>query len=174
MPAVIDKPSQLFFAIAETLRGAGLGLKVGSHQDFDGLLDQAWVLMAIERDAPGMRSQEGRIAHVLTISLQAVAAVGVERSGFEACDLASVLKDLATDNRWGLPAAQCDLPMNLEGLTSTLIRGEQQHAAWTLSFTQTLYLGQPLLDDPTGIPKFARTWEVSNIDDPDQYQALEG
>jgi hypothetical protein len=64
--------------------------------------------------------------------------------------------------------------MNLEGLPSTLIRGEQQHAAWTLSFTQTLYLGQPLLDDPTGIPKFARTWEVSNIDDPDQYQALEG
>jgi hypothetical protein len=174
MPAVIDKPSQLFFAIAETLRGAGLGLKVGSHQDFDGLLDQPWVLIAIERDAPGMRSQEGRVAHVLTVSLQAVAAVGGERSGFEACDLACALKDLATDNRWGLPAAQCDLPMNLEGLPSTLIRGEQQHAVWTLSFTQTLYLGQPLLDDPTGIPKFARTWEVSNIDDPDQYQALEG
>lgn len=81
MPAVIDKPSQLFFAIAETLRGAGLGLKVGSHQDFDGLLDQAWVLMAIERDAPGMRSQEGRIAHVLTVSLQAVAAVGASGPG---------------------------------------------------------------------------------------------
>jgi hypothetical protein len=31
-----------------------------------------------------------------------------------------------------------------------------------------------LLEDPLGIPKFARTWEVSNIDDPDQYTALEG
>ena len=35
------------------------------------------------------------------------------------------------------------------------------------------YLGPTLLDDPLGTPKFARTWEVSDIDDPDQYTALE-
>ncbi|MGE7959428.1 hypothetical protein ACQKQA_23120 [Pseudomonas sp. NPDC089530] len=174
MPAVIDKPSQLFFAIAETLRGAGLGLKVGRHQDFDGVLEQAWVLIALERNAPGIRSPEGRNAHVLTVALQGVAAVGAGHSGFAACDLIGALKGLATDNRWGLPAAQCDLPVNIDGVPSTLVRGEQQYAAWTLSFTQTLYLGPPLLDDPIGIPKFARAWEVTNIDDPDQYQALEG
>ncbi|OLF55397.1 hypothetical protein [Pseudomonas chlororaphis] len=172
MPALIDKPSQLLFAIAQTLRGAGLGLKVGSPADFDGVLDQAWVLIAFERNAPGIRSQEGRSAHVLTVSLQGVTGVG--GSGFEAGDLASALKNLALDNRWGLPAAQCDLPANLDALPSTVVRGDRQYPAWTLSFTQTLYLGQPLLDDPTGTPKFARTWEVSNIDDPDQYQALEG
>lgn len=174
MSAVIDRPSQLFLAIAETLRGAGLGLKVGRHQDFDGGLEQAWVLIAIERNAPGIRSQEGRNAHVLSISLQGVAAAGAEYSGFEACDLACVLKNLVTDNRWGLPAGQCDLPMTVDGVPSTVIHGEQPYAAWTLSFTQALYLGPPLLDDPGGVAKFARTWEVSNIDDPDQYQALEG
>ena len=52
-------------------------------------------------------------------------------------------------------------------------RADQQYKTWTLTFTQTLYLGPTLLDDPLGTPKFARTWEVSNIDDPDQYTALE-
>ena len=58
-------------------------------------------------------------------------------------------------------------------LAVMLIRTEQPYKAWTLSFNQTLYLGPTLLDDPLGIPKFARTWEVSNIDDPDQYTTLE-
>jgi hypothetical protein len=42
-----------------------------------------------------------------------------------------------------------------------------------VSFTQTLYLGPSLLEDPTGTPLFAHTWEVSDIDDPDQYRPLQ-
>ncbi|WP_431080355.1 hypothetical protein [Pseudomonas thivervalensis] len=170
MPVLIEKPSQLFFAIAQTLRITYPTLKVGSPQDFDGSDDQPWVLIAIERDAPGHRANDGRIAHVLTVSLQVVMAV----PGWEACDLAAELKQLVMDNRWGLSGDQCDLPMELDGLPSTFINPTRQYTAWTLSFSQTLYLGSTLLDDPLGIPKFARTWEVSNIDDPDQYTALEG
>jgi hypothetical protein len=171
MPAVIEKPSQLFSAISETLRITIAGLNVGSHQDFDGTGDQPWVLIVIERDAPGNRANDGRIAHVLTISLQVV--LPRTGTGLAACDLASELKNLVTDNRWNLSGDQCDLPMNIEGIPSTFISGTQEYNAWTVSFTQTLYLGLLLLDDPLGIPKFARTWEVSNIDDPDQYTALE-
>ncbi|WLG85978.1 hypothetical protein PSH97_05480 [Pseudomonas cucumis] len=169
MPAVIEKPSQLFSAIAETLRTAIPGLKVGSHQDFDGTVDLPWVLIAIERDAPGNRANDGRIAHVLTISLQVVLA----SAGLAACDLASELKNLVTDNRWNLSGDQCDLPMNIDGIPSTFISETREYTAWTVSFTQILHLGPTLLEDPLGIPKFARTWEVSNIDDPDQYTALE-
>lgn len=169
MPVVIEKPSQLFSAIAQTLRTAIPGLKVGTHQDFDGTVDQPWVLIAIERDAPGNRANDGRIAHVLTISLQVV----LPGTGLAACDLASELKNLVADNRWNLPGDQCDLPMNIEGIPSTFINEARDYTAWTVSFTQTLYLGPTLLEDPVGIPKFARTWEVSNIDDPDQYTALE-
>ncbi|HJR29344.1 MAG TPA: hypothetical protein VJ889_11560 [Pseudomonas sp.] len=170
MPAVIEKPSQLFSAIAETLRTAIPGLKVGSHQDFDGTVDLPWVLIAIERDAPGVRANDGRIAYVLTVSLQVV----LPGAGLAACDLASELKSLVVDNRWKLPGEQCDLPMNIDGIPSTFTGDARVYTAWTVSFTQTLYLGPMLLDDPLGIPKFARTWEVSNIDDPDQYTALEG
>ncbi|RON01818.1 hypothetical protein BK659_25230 [Pseudomonas brassicacearum] len=169
-PRVIDKPSELFFAIGEALRLAYPGLKVGGYQDFDGVVDDAWVLIAIERDAPGTRANDGRKAHVLTISLQGVVA---GKSGLEACNLASALKDLVTDNRWGVSGGQCDLPMSIEAVPSTFTRGEQVYEAWTVSFSQTLYFGQPLLDDPTGTPKFAFTWEVSNIDDPDQYTELQ-
>jgi hypothetical protein len=169
MPVVIEKPSQLFSAIAETLRTTIPGLNVGSHQDFDGTGDQPWVLIAIERDAPGNRANDGRIAHLLTVSLQAV----LPSAGLAACDLASGLKNLVADNRWKLPGEQCDLPMNIDGIPSTFTSETGEYAAWTVSFTQTLYLGPMLLEDPLGIPKFARTWEVSNIDDPDQYTALE-
>ncbi|MFJ7285806.1 hypothetical protein [Pseudomonas sp. NPDC099000] len=170
MPVVIEKPSQLFTAIAEALRIAVPGLNVGSHQDFDSTDNLAWVLIALEHDAPNSRANDGRIAHVMTVSLQAVSPT----SGLAACDLGSQLKNLITDNRWMLPGDQCDLPMNIVGTASTFINGSREYTTWTVSFTQTLYLGPLLLDDPLGIPKFARTWEVSDIDDPDQYQALEG
>jgi hypothetical protein len=169
MPAVLEKPSQLLMAIAETLRAAIPGLNVESPQDFNGSGDSPWVLIAIEQDAVGMRSSEGRIAHVLTISLQVVTT----GTASAACDLGCELKRLVVDNRWDLPGDQCDLPASINGVVSTFNHETQAFAAWTLSFTQTLYLGPPLLDDPLGIPKFARTWEVSNIDDPDQYTALE-
>lgn len=169
MPAVIEKPSQLFTAIAEALRIAVPDLRVGSLQDFDSTGDSAWVLIALEHDAPGVRSRDGRIAHVLTVSLQVV----LPTSGLAACDLGSDLKNLITDNRWKLPGDQCDLPMNIDGIASTFTNGLKEYYAWTVSFTQALYLGPVLLDDPLGTPKFARTWEVSDIDDPDQYQTLE-
>lgn len=172
MPVPIRQPSQLFTAMAATLRNAsGLDLKVGSHQDFDTPGDQAWVLIDIERNAQGACSPDGRIAHVLTLSLQVIPPVSA--TAFTACDLISALKNLATDNRWGLPGDQCDLPMNFDGQPSLLVLADLQYKAWTVSFTQTLYLGSTLLDDPLGIPKFARTWEVSDIDDPDQYTTLE-
>lgn len=169
MPAIIEKPSQLFSAIVETLRATYPTLKIGSPQDFDGTDDQPWVLIAIERDASGNRANDGRIAHILTVSLQVVMAV----PGWDACDLAGELKHLVADNRWNLPGDQCDLPVDMEGVPSTFAYETRAYSAWTLSFSQTLYLGPTLLEDPLGIPKFARTWEVSNIDDPDQYTTLE-
>jgi hypothetical protein len=172
MPIPIQQPSQLFTAIATTLRNtAGLNLNVGSHDDFAAPGDQAWVLIDFDRNGAGVRAADGRIAHVMTLSLQVIPALSA--SAFAACDLIAVLKNLITDNRWDLPADQCDLPINIDGLPSLLVRADQPYKTWTLTFDQTLYLGPTLLDDPLGTPKFARTWEVSNIDDPDQYTALE-
>ncbi|MBV7576616.1 hypothetical protein KW846_28250 [Pseudomonas sp. PDM32] len=174
MPSIIEKPSQFLAAIALALSNSALGINVGSHEDFTDVGEQPWVLITIERDAPGCPASDGRIAHVLTISLQVIAQAMQAGSGLAACDLASALKDLATDNRWGLPKDQCDLPLNLDAIPSILIRETRQYPTWTLSFSQALYLGPLLLDDPLGTPKFACTWEVSNIDDPDQYKELEG
>lgn len=169
MPTPIEQPSQLFTAIATTLRNtAELNISVGSRDDFTAPGDQAWVLIDFDRNASGWRAADGRIAHVMTVSLQVVPALSA--TAFAACDLIAVLKNLITDNRWNLPGDQCDLPTNIDGLPSLF--GEQ-FKTWTLTFNQTLYLGPTLLDDPLGTPKFARTWEVSNIDDPDQYTALE-
>ena len=169
----IDRPSRLLLAIAQTLRSAGLGLNVASPQDFDATFDQAWALITCERNASASRAPDGRIAHALTISLQIITSPTLADPGLAACDLACVLKGLITDNRWGLPSSRCDLPQNIDALPSTFLSDAQAYSAWTLSFDQTLYLGALLLDDPLGIPKFAKTWEVSNIDDPDQYTELE-
>ncbi|WP_212625614.1 hypothetical protein [Pseudomonas sp. PP3] len=174
MPPIIDKPSQLVVAIVEALRRSVPGINVGSRADFTGVVEQPWVLIAIERDATASRSADGRIAHVLSVSLQAVVRPESADPQLAACDLISALKDLVTDNRWGLPGEQCDLPLNLDAIPSAFISETRTFPAWTLSFTQTLYFGTPLLDDPVGIAKYARTWEVSNIDDPDQYTELEG
>ncbi|WP_141064103.1 hypothetical protein [Pseudomonas lactucae] len=168
---LIEKPSQLPVAIGEALKSAFPQLRVGNHQDFAGVGDHTGVLISVERNGPGVRSPEGRKAHVLSVSLRATVASGA--APFDACDLASQLMDLALDNRWGLPLDQCDLPTAVVAAPSGLSSAETDYDTWTVSFTQILYLGPSLLEDPTGTPLFACTWDVSNIDDPDQYRPMQ-
>ena len=167
---LIEKPSQLPQAIGAALHAALPGLKVGSHQDFQGDAEKNGVMVTVEGNGPGIRSREGRKAHVLAISLRAMVAPGA--LAFDACDLASQLMDLVLDNRWNLPPAQCDLPANIVAAPALRTSVETDYDTWTVSFTQTLYLGPTLLDDSTGQPLFACTWDVSDIDDPAQYKPL--
>ncbi|MBA5956016.1 hypothetical protein GIB64_01125 [Pseudomonas lactis] len=167
---LIEKPSQLPQAVGAALHAALPGLKVGSHQDFQGDAEKNGVMVTVEGNGPGIRSREGRKAHVLAISLRAMVAPGA--LAFDACDLASQLMDLVLDNRWNLPPAQCDLPANIVAAPALRTSVETDYDTWTVSFTQTLYLGPTLLDDSTGQPLFACTWDVSNIDDPAQYKPL--
>lgn len=167
---LIEKPSQLPIAVGAALRTAFPDLRVGSPQDFS-TTDGSGVCITLERNGPGVRSLEGRKAHQLSVSLKVMVAHGA--APFDACDLASRLMDLVLDNRWNLPTAQCDIPTNIVAVPSTLAGAETDYEAWTVSFTQTLYLGTPLLDDPTGMPVFASTWDVADIDDPDQYRPLQ-
>lgn len=167
----IEKPSQLPIAIGEALKGAFPQLRVGNHQDFQGTGDKTGVLITVERNGPGVRSLEGRKAHALSVSL--VARVVSGSAPYDACDLASQLMDLALDNRWGLPSDQCDLPSAIVAAPTLQGSAETDYDSWTVSFTQNIYLGSPILEDPTGKPLFACTWEVSNIDDPDQYRPLQ-
>ena len=167
----IEKPSQLPIAIGEALKGAFPQLRVGNHQDFQGTGDKTGVLITVERNGPGVRSLEGRKAHALSVSLMARVASG--SAPYDACDLASQLMDLALDNRWGLPPDQCDLPTAIVAAPTALTGAETDYDTWTVSFSQNLYFGPSLLEDPTGTPLFARTWEVSDIDDPNQYRPLQ-
>ncbi|TFY92823.1 hypothetical protein DYL59_02335 [Pseudomonas kairouanensis] len=167
----IEKPSQLPFAIGEALKSAFPQLHVGNYQDVTGAGAQSGVLISIERNGPGARSFEGRKAHALSVSLKALVASGA--APFDACDLASQLMDLAVDNRWGLPPDQCDVPTAIVAAPGVLTSAETDYDTWTVSFIQNLYIGPPLLEDPTGQPLFARTWEVSDINDPDQYRPLQ-
>ncbi|MGH8448238.1 hypothetical protein [Pseudomonas sp.] len=167
---LIEKPSQLPQAIGEALHSAFPDLKVGSHQDFQGSGGETGVMITVEGNGPGIRSREGRKAHALSISLKAMVAPGA--LPFDACDLASQLMDLVLDNRWNLPQAQCDLPANIVAAPTPRTTAGADYDTWTVSFIQTLYLGPTLLNDPTGQPLFACTWEVSSIDDPAQYKPL--
>ncbi|AHC33952.1 hypothetical protein A7317_05720 [Pseudomonas fluorescens] len=168
---LIEKPSQLPVAIGEALKRAFPLLRVGNHQDFQGASDRTGVLITVERNGPDVRSFEGRKAHALAVSLRVTVASGA--TAFDACDLASQLMDLALDNRWGLPPDQCDLPTAIVAAPTVLTGNETDYDSWTVSFTQNLYFGPSLLEDPTGTPLFACTWEVSDIDDPDQYRPLQ-
>lgn len=167
---LIEKPSPLPQAIGVALHAAFPDLKVGTHRDFQNGLEKTGVMVTVEGNGPGIRSREGRKAHVLAISLRAMVAPGA--LPFDACDLASQLMDLALDNRWNLSQSQCDLPTNMVAVPSMATAAATGYDTWSVSFTQTLYLGPALLNDPTGRALFASTWDVLNIDDPDQYKPL--
>ncbi|KPA92738.1 hypothetical protein PF66_00476 [Pseudomonas asplenii] len=167
----IDTPSMLFSTLRNVIKAAYPQLKVGTRREFDGVVVPAWVLIGIDGDSAGSRAHDGRRAHEFSLSLQTVVSTQEMDATLSACNLASQLIDLVIDNRWGA-AGQCELPSNIQGVPSTFADAGQVYGGWTISFKQMFYFGQPLLDDPTGIPRFARSWEVTNLDDPDQYLPL--
>jgi hypothetical protein len=165
---LLEKPYPLPMAIGDALKRAFPQLRVGNPQDFPGPGGESGILINVERNGPDVRSFAGRKTHVLSISLKVMVAGGA--TPFDACELASQMMDLALDNRWGIPPDQCELPAAVVAAPLALTRLETGYDTWTVSFTQTLYLGPSLLEDPTGKPLFARAWEASSINDLDQYR----
>jgi hypothetical protein len=136
---LLEKPSQLPVAIGDALKSAFPQLHVGNHQDFSGAEDKPGVQISMACSGPCVRSQQGRKAHALSVSLRAIVVSGL--APFGACDLASQLMDLAVDNRWGLPPDQCELPRSIVAAPFLLTGAEKDCDIWTVSFTQTLHLG---------------------------------
>lgn len=177
---VLNKPSDLFFAIGDAILAADIGVQVGNYDDFDGKVTDATVLIEFERTAPAGRTNDGRKAHVVTVTLHAVVGRWRAHSTLEATNLAGLLADLAKDNRWGLPGLQCGVPENIYTSPSMFQGGESGYDAWGATFTQVIGVGPSLLEDPelgTGpggnAPFVAYAWEISNVDDPAQYNRLE-
>lgn len=175
---VLNKPSDLFFAIGDAILAADIGVQVGNYDDFDGKVTDATVLIEFERTAPAGRTNDGRKAHVVTVTLHAVVARWREHSTLEATNLAGVLADLAKDNRWGLPGLQCGVPKDIYTSPSMFQGGESGYDAWGATFTQVIGIGPSLLEDPAlgpgdNAPFVAYAWEVESVDDPGQYNRLE-
>ncbi|WP_233896970.1 hypothetical protein [Pseudomonas sivasensis] len=136
---LLKNTPQLPLAIGDALKGAFPRLRVGNRHTLTDAENRTRVLISVERNGPGEHSLEGRKAQALSVSLRAtVASVS---SPFGACDLASQLMDLALDNRWGFAPDQCDLPTSIVAAPSPLSGAETDYISWTVSFTQTLYLG---------------------------------
>jgi hypothetical protein len=79
-----------------------------------------------------------------------------------------------------LPGLQCGVPKDIYTSPSMFQGGESGYDAWGATFTQVIGVGPSLLDDPelgTGpggnAPFVAYAWEISNVDDPAQYNRLE-
>lgn len=171
----LDKISDLFFAIGDAIIEADIGVKVGNYDDFDGQVGDATVLIEIEATGPAVRSNDGRKAHQVTVTLHGVVAKWRPHSTLEAANLATLLERIATDNRWGLPGRQCSVPENQRSGPSMFQTGADGYDAWGTSFTQTIYIGPALADDPviTAMPQAAYSWQVTTLDDPEQYRPLE-
>jgi hypothetical protein len=178
---VLNKPSDLFFAIGDAILAADIGVQVGNYDDFDGTVKDATVLIEFERTSPAGRTNDGRKAHLVTVTLHAVVARWRAHSTLEATNLAGVLADLAKDNRWGLPGLQCGVPQDLYTSPSMFQTGQSGYDAWGTTFTQIIGVGSPVLDDPTlgpglggnNAPFVAYAWEIPSVDDPGQYKQLE-
>lgn len=172
---VLNNPSDLFFAIGDAILAADFGVKVGNYNDFDGKVGDATVLIELETSLSAPRAPDGRKSHVLSVTLHAVVGRWREHANLEATNLATLLERLATDNRWGLPPLQCGLPGKLSSGPTMFEGGATGYDAWGVNFQQRISIGETMLDDPKvrGMPLVARTWEVSDIDDPDQYKPLE-
>lgn len=160
----LNSVSDLFFAIGDAIHAAGLGVAVSNYDDFSGEVGDAEVLIEIERTAPGIKQNDGRHVHQVSVTLHAVVARWRKFPALEAMNLATVLARLADSNRWKLPGRQCDLPDRIHCGPSIFQKGRDGYEAWGCSFTQGLAIGPDLTpEDPVigGFPLVA--WRVDPV-----------
>lgn len=145
----LDKPSDVFFGVAEVINAAGFGVTVSNYDDFESMVGDAEVLIEIERTSPGEMNHDGRAVHVLTMTIHAVISRARKFSSLEAANLATAIERLATHNRWGFPGAQCDFPEELRSGPSIFQRGASGYDAWGCTFKQKIALGpERVMPDP--------------------------
>lgn len=173
----LNQLSDLFFAIGDAIHAAGLGVDVANYDDFAGLTGDAQVLIELERTAPGIKQNDGRYVHNVTVTLHAVVARWRKFSALEATNLATALERLADCNRWGFSGRQCNLPEGLHSGPSMFQRGADGYDAWSATWQQGLAIGdvEPEITLNTA-PQVAYSWQVASIgdlDDPANYQTLE-
>ncbi|MFG9976344.1 hypothetical protein ACG3QR_31800, partial [Pseudomonas aeruginosa] len=63
----LNQVSDLFFAIGDAIHAAGLGVDVANYDDFDGSVGHAKVLIELERTTPGVKQNDGRSTHTVTV-----------------------------------------------------------------------------------------------------------
>lgn len=176
----LNNVSDLFFAIGDAIHAAGFGVSVSNYDEFGGLVGDAEVLIEIERTGPGVKQNDGRHVHDVSVTLHCVVARWRKHAPLEAMNLATALERLVDSNRWGLPGRQCDLPDRMRCSPSIFQQGKGGYEAWGCSFNQRLAIGADRSpEDPVigGLPLVA--WKVpdegdqTDLANPDQYRQLE-
>ncbi|RMO79775.1 hypothetical protein ALQ33_200196 [Pseudomonas syringae pv. philadelphi] len=173
----LNNVSDLFFAIGDAIHAAGMGVNVANYEEFDGEVGDATVLIEIERTGPAIRGNDGRYAHLVTVTLHAVVSRFRKYAVLEAMNLSTCLERLADCNRWGFRGIQCQHPEDMHSGPSIFREGQGGYEAWGCTFKQKLAPGPDKVpEDPVmlqpGMPKVAETWRVDDIDDPEKYEKL--
>lgn len=170
----LNQVSDLFFAIGETIHAAGLGVDVANYDEWDGTVRHATVLIELERTTPGVKQNDGRYTHAVTVSLHAVVGRFRKHAALEAVNLATCLERLADCNRWGFHGRNCEMPCEQRSGPSIFQRGTDGYDAWAVSFKQIVTPGEPpaeiLLNSA---PLVAFSWQVDDLDNPENYHQLE-
>ena len=170
----LNQVSDLFFAIGEAIHAAGLGVDVANYDEWDGTVRHATVLIELERTTPGVKQNDGRYTHAVTVSLHAVVGRFRKHAALEAGNLATCLGRPADCNRWGFHGRNCEMPCEQRSGPSMFQRGTDGYDAWAATFKQVVTPGEPpaeiLLNSA---PLVAFSWQVDDLDNPEDYHQLE-
>ncbi|HCE6978406.1 TPA: hypothetical protein NHP34_006055 [Pseudomonas aeruginosa] len=170
----LNQVSDLFFAIGDAIHAAGLGVDVANYDDFDGTVGHAKVLIELERTTPGVKQNDGRSTHAVTVTLHAVVGRWRKHAALEAANLATCLERLADNNRWGFHGRNCEPPCELHSGPSMFQRGADGYDAWGATFKQVVTPGEPPAEIRlNAAPLVAFSWRVDDLDNPENYHQLE-
>lgn len=168
MSLPLEKPSDLFDAIAARLREAILDIAVGDYADFGArqigkARTAGEILIEFERMPAIARGADGRYGHEFAVTLHCVVGRQRHRAPLEAVNLAAAVQRIVTDNRWGLPPTQLEEPEALRAEPSFFQEGANGYEAWGVSFNQKLWLGPSLAEeDPVTVALPQIAWNAED------------
>ncbi|TDF41896.1 hypothetical protein EYS14_03370 [Alteromonadaceae bacterium M269] len=166
-----DRPSQLYDQIKEALIFKfGDELDVKGYEDVSPEIDKSTFLIEFERGTGHELNHKGQYGHCYFVAVHVLISNGHKRAALAAMNVCADVERLVHYNSFGIDTDSINKPEDVTSEPSMFSKGEGGYEGWTVSWKQTLYLGETEEEEPRqGI-----RWAINpqNDEDPGEYHPI--
>ena len=167
----LKKPSEYYNTLVKGLNDKLKEVEIKSYAKFNyESVEGIQAYIEISGFNSGSFEAQGRNTQHLKVDIHCLVSEAVEDNDLRAMDLASAIAIVAHNNFWGLGDA-VEAPENIHANEGMAAKGSKGFEGWLVSFSQTVYLGEPAPIEPA-VKKVSVAVNSQQPEKPDEYEPV--